>query len=52
MARPRNKDLDTQVVIRMPKALKKDLERIAVEEDRTVAAEVRRALRAHVAAAG
>lgn len=48
---PTNQDLDTQVVIRMSSSLKADLERIAIEEDRTLAAEVRRALRSHVAAA-
>lgn len=43
--------LDTQLIVRMPKALRDQLEERAAEEDRTVAAEVRHALKAHLAPA-
>lgn len=46
--RPRP-DLDAQLIVRMPTALKRKLEVMAYRQDRSVAAEVRRALRAHIA---
>ena len=52
MPRAKNHDLDAQLIVRMPSDLKAKLEALAVDQDRTVAAEVRRALKAHVAAAG
>ncbi len=41
--------LDTQLIVRMPKALREQLEQRAAREVRTVAAEVRHALKAHLA---
>ncbi|MEM9521603.1 MAG: ribbon-helix-helix protein, CopG family [Actinomycetota bacterium] len=48
MPRAKNHDLDAQLIVRMSSDLKEALEAIAVDQDRTVAAEVRRALRQYV----
>ena len=46
---------DTQIVVRMPQDLRNKVQKMAADQERTLAAEVRMALRTHVqtaAAAG
>jgi predicted transcriptional regulator len=51
LSAPRGKhltDLDAQLVIRLPSRLRGELERLAREGERSLAAEVRRALRQYL----